>query len=103
MAFSFQKYGTFTGPSLSIEYRDNDNFSLDPFEGYFNLDDVSMVLANTTSTPQDYVYMHLNGSSTNIVTLERNSGNIPTFNINANVVNFSDDVFVEGDVDINGS
>ena len=102
MAFSFQKYGTFTGPSLSIDYRDNDDFSLDPFDGYFNLNDVSMVLANTTESPGDYVYMHLNGSSTNILTLERNTGNIPTFNINANIVNFSDDVLVEGDVDVNG-
>lgn len=102
MAFSFEKYGTFTGPSLNIDYRDNDDFSLDPFDGYFNLDDVSMVLANTTSTPQDYVYMHLNGSSTNILTLERNTGNIPTFNINANIVNFSDDVYVDKDLDVNG-
>lgn len=102
MAFSFQKYGTFTGPSLSIDYRDNDDFSLEPFEGYFNINDVSMVLANTTESPADYVYMHLNGFSTDIVTLERNAGNIPTFNINANVVNFSDDVLIENDLDVNG-
>lgn len=89
MAFSFRKYGTFTGPGVDIEYRDNDDFSLDPFEGYFNLDDVSMVLANTTASPADYVYMHLNGSSTSTVTLERNSGPIPTFNIEANTTNFS--------------
>jgi hypothetical protein len=92
MAFTFRKYGTFTGPGVDIEYRDNDDFSLDPFDGYFNLDDVSMVLANTTSSPADYVYMHLNGSSTATVTLERNSGPIPTFNVEANNTNFSGDV-----------
>ena len=40
MPFSFRKYGTFTGPGVDIEYRDNDDFSLDPFDGYFNLNDV---------------------------------------------------------------
>lgn len=93
MAFSFRKYGTFTGPGVDIEYRDNDDFSLDPFEGYFNLDDVSMVLANTTASPADYVYMHLNGSNTSTVTLERSSGPIPTFNVEANTTNFSGNVF----------
>jgi hypothetical protein len=103
MAFTFRRYGTFTGPGVDIDYRDNDDFSLDPFEGYFNLpDDVSMVLANTTDSPIDYVYMHLDGFNTNTVTLERNNGNIPTFNINANIVNFSDDVFVDKDLDVNG-
>lgn len=92
MAFSFRKYGTFTGPGVDIEYRDNDDFSLDPFEGYWNLDDVSMVLANTTDSPADYVYMHLNGSSTSTVTLERSSGPIPTFNIEANNTNFSGNI-----------
>jgi len=96
MAFTFRKYGTFTGPGVSVEYRDNDDFSLDSFDGYFNLDDVSMVLVNTSSSPADYVYMHLNGSSTAIVTLERSSGPIPTFNVEADNTNFN------GDVDING-
>lgn len=93
MAFTFRRYGTFTGPGTDIEYRDNDDFSLDPFEGYFNLDDVSMVLVNTTASPADYVYMHLNGSNTSTVTLERSIGPIPTFNVEANTTNFSGDVF----------
>lgn len=92
MAFTFSKYGTFTGPTVEIEYRDNDDFSVDPFDGYFNLDDVSMVLANTTSSPADYVYMHLNGSNTSNVTLERNTGPIPTFNVEADQTNFSGSV-----------
>ena len=89
MAFTFRKYGTFTGPGVDIEYRDNDDFSLDPFDGLFNLNDVSMVLVNTVESPADYVYMHLNGSSTATVPLERSSGPIPTFNVEADQTNFS--------------
>lgn len=96
MAYTFEKYGTFAGPGVNIDYRDNDDFSLDPFEGYFNLDDVSMVLVNRTVSPADYVYMHLNGTSTSVVTLERNSGPIPTFNVEANTANFSGNVNIVG-------
>jgi hypothetical protein len=96
MAFTFEKYGTFAGPGTPIEFRDNDDFSTDIFEGSFNLDDVSMVLANTTASPPDYVYMHLNGSSTSTVTLERSSGPIPNLNIEANTANFSGDVDIVG-------
>ncbi len=98
MAYTFEKYGTFTGPGVGVEYRDNDDFSVDPFEGYFNLNDVSMVLVNTIESPSDYVYMHLNGSSTSSVTLERSAGPIPTFNVEANQTNFSGDVDVVGTV-----
>jgi hypothetical protein len=98
MAYTFEKYGTFTGPGVSVEYRDNDDFSVDPFEGYFNLNDVSMVLVNTIESPSDYVYMHLNGSSTSSVTLERSAGPIPTFNVEADQTNFSGDVDVVGTV-----
>lgn len=98
MAFTFQKYGTFTGPSQDIEYRNNDDFSLEPFEGYWNIPDVSMVLVNTLVSPDDYVYMHLDGSSTSTVTLERNAGPIPTFNVEADTTNFSGDVEVIGTV-----
>ncbi len=86
---TFKNYGTFTGPGTNIEYRDNDDFSIEPFEGSFNLDDVSMVLVNTSDSPADYVYMHLNGSSTSTVTLERNTGPIPNFIVQANNTTFS--------------
>lgn len=96
MAFTFEKYGTFAGPGTPIEFRDNDDFSLESFEGSFTLNDVSMVLANTTVSPPDYVYMHLNGSNTSTVTLERATGPIPTFNVEANDTNFSGDVNITG-------
>jgi hypothetical protein len=101
MAFTFRRYGTFTGPGTDIEYRDNDDFSVDPFEGYFNLDDVSMVLVNTVESPADYVYMHLAGSSTSTVTLERSTGPIPTFNVESDQTNFSGDIDVVGTVTAN--
>jgi hypothetical protein len=103
MAFTFRRYGTFTGPGVDIEYRDNDDFSLDPFDGFFNLNDVSMVLVNTAESPADYVYMHLAGSSTSTVTLERNSGPIPTFNVEATTTNFSNDVNINNDLYIAGN
>ena len=103
MAYTFEKYGTFSGPAVNIEYRDNDDFSVEPFDGYFNLDDVSMLLVNTIESPADYVYMHLAGSSTSSVTLERSSGPIPTFNVEANQTNFSGDVEVGGDVEVVGT
>jgi hypothetical protein len=102
MAYTFKKYGTFTGPGTDIEYRDNDDFSVEPFDGYFNLNDVSMVLVNTSESPADYVYMHLNGSSTSTVTLERSTGPIPTFNVEANNSNFSGNVRADGEVRSNG-
>lgn len=98
MAYTFEKYGTFTGPGVNLDYRDNDDFSLDPFDGYFNLDDVSMLLVNTSISPADYVTLHLNGSSTSTLTLERSSGPIPTFNVQSSQTNFSGDVEVTGTV-----
>lgn len=98
----FGKYGTFTGPGIDRNFRDNDNFSLDKFSGYFNLDDVSMVLVNTAESPADYVYMHLSGTSTSTVTLERSTGPIPSFYVEANRTYFSGKVDVTGNVDIGG-
>lgn len=88
MAFQFEKYGTFAGPGTPFEYRDNDEFSFD--EGLeFNLNDVSMCLVRSIESPADYVYMHLNGTSTSTVTLERNTGPIPSFNVQADATTFS--------------
>jgi hypothetical protein len=90
MAFDFRNYGTFAGPGTPFDYRDNNDFDISSYEDpTFNLSDVSMCLVNTTSSPADYVYMHLNGTSTSTVTLERNTGPISTFNVEANNTNFS--------------
>lgn len=94
MAFTFEKYGTFTGPGTPFEYRDNDDFDVSSYDGSnFNLPDISVCLLNTIETPADYVYMHLNGTSTSVVTLERSIGNIPSFFVNANRSTFSGEVY----------
>ena len=103
MAFTFEKYGTFTGPGTPIEYRDNDDFSVEPFDGSFTLPDVSMVLANTTESPADYVYMHLAGSSTAIVTLERSTGPIPSFVVNSTLSTFSNNVDIGNNLYVAGN
>jgi hypothetical protein len=97
MAFNFQSYGTFAGPGTPFSYRDNDDFDVSGYsDDLFNLSDVSMVLVNRYESPADYVYLHLNGTSTSTVTLERSSGTIPNF-----IVNSANSVF-SGEVKSNG-
>lgn len=89
MAFTFQQYGTFTGTGTQVLLRDNDDFTNIFEDPTFNLTDVAMVLLNTQS---DYVYLHLNGSSTGNVTLEKNSGPIPSFEVKATNTTFTGSV-----------
>jgi hypothetical protein len=97
MAFTFEKYGTFTGPGTPFEYRDNDDFDVSSYdEKTFNLNDVSVCLVNTSESPPDYVYLHLNGTRTHTVTLERSKGNIPSFFVNARRSTFSGEVYSNG-------
>lgn len=93
MAFTFQKYGTFAGPGTDIEYRNNDDFSVEPFDGYFNIDDVSMLLVNRSKSPEDYAYLKLNGSNTAQVTLGRNSGQLSLFTIQSRYSVFNGEVY----------
>jgi hypothetical protein len=96
MAYTFQKYGTFTGPGVNFAFRDNDDFS-NIFDGGFNLSDVSMCLVNTDS-PSDYVYLHLAGTSTASVTLEASYGPIPSFTVNATNSYFSGNIIATGTI-----
>ena len=89
MAFSFQNYGTFSGPGAQYKYRENDDFTNIFEDPTFNLDDVSMVLL---STPSDYVYLHLDGTSTANVTLEKNVGKIAQFFVDATLSVFDGDI-----------
>lgn len=89
MSFSFQNYGTFSGPGAQYTFRENDDFTNIFEDPTFNLDDVSMVLL---STPSDYVYLHLDGTSTANVTLERNTGPIAQFYVDATLSVFNGDI-----------
>ena len=91
MPFSFRRSGSFTGPGFDLEYRDNDDFSPQIADATFP-NDVGFVLVNTLGSPDDYVYMHLAGTNTSNVTLERSSGPIATFNVDANSTIFSGNI-----------
>jgi hypothetical protein len=100
MAFSFQNYGTFSGPGAQYTFRQNDDFT-NIFEDLtFNLDDVSMVLL---STPSDYVYLHLDGTSTANVTLERSTGPITQFFVDATTSYFNGSVTIDLNLNVLGS
>jgi hypothetical protein len=100
MAFSFQNYGTFSGPGAQYKFRQNDDFTNIFEDPTFNLDDVSMVLL---STPSDYVYLHLDGTSTANVTLERNTGPITQFFVDATTSYFNGSVSIDQNLNVLGS
>jgi hypothetical protein len=93
--FDFGKYGTFSGPGIPTSYTFDDSepnwWKLNDFGADFNLNDVAMVLLNTKS---DYVYLKLNGSSTNTVTLGKSIDKIHTFNVDAQTTNFNGNINV---------
>ena len=100
MAFSFQNYGTFSGPGTQYKFRQNDDFTNVFEDPTFNLDDVSMVLL---STPSDYVYLHLDGTSTANVTLEKNVGKIAQFFVDATDSVFNGSVSIDLNLNVLGS
>ena len=100
MAFSFQNYGTFSGPGAQYTFRQNDDFTNIFEDPTFNLDDVSMVLL---STPSDYVYLHLDGTSTANVTLEKNVGKISQFFVDATTSYFNGNVTIDQNLNVLGS
>jgi len=100
MAFSFQNYGTFSGPGAQYTFRQNDDFTNIFEDPTFNLDDVSMVLL---STPSDYVYLHLDGTSTANVTLERSTGPITQFFVDATTSYFNGSVTIDLNLNVLGS
>ena len=100
MAFSFREYGTFSGPGAQYKFRQDDDFTNIFEDPTFNLDDVSMVLL---STPSDYVYLHLDGTSTANVTLERSTGPITQFFVDATTSYFNGSVTIDLNLNVLGS
>ena len=100
MAFSFREYGTFSGPGAQYKFRQDDDFTNIFEDPTFNLDDVSMVLL---STPSDYVYLHLDGTSTANVTLEKNVGKISQFFVDATTSYFNGSVTIDLNLNVLGS
>ena len=100
MTFSFREYGTFSGPGAQYTFRQNDDFTNIFEDPTFNLDDVSMVLL---STPSDYVYLHLDGTSTANVTLEKNVGKISQFFVDATTSYFNGNVTIDQNLNVLGS
>jgi hypothetical protein len=111
--FKFEKYGTFTGPAASYEYNDEEPqwWQTVPTDVSFKLSDIGIIFFNNQA---DYAYFHLYGTSTSLVTLEKNSGDLP--NLLANIQNTvfngkiivndkvvcNDDIVASGNVLCNG-
>lgn len=100
-SINFGKSGSFTGPGYDFDYRDDDDFSNRVANLRFPTD-VGMILVNTLASPDDYVYLHLNGSNTSTVTLDRSFGNISTFNVQSSNTNFNGNARALGEVTSNG-
>jgi hypothetical protein len=99
--FNFSSYGTFTGPGSGYRFDNTEpNWYNIPTESGFALNDVAMVLINNTS---DYVYLHLNGTNTDSITLEKNTGQISTFNVDVILTTFTGSVRVDVDLGVTGT
>lgn len=106
-AFQYKNYATFTGP-LST---DETAYSYDTIskEGVWPTDlaiDTSFKLTDIGALfyrdKFDYAYFHLYGTSTSLVTLEKNIGDLPQFNANIKNTAFNGNVWANGNVIVNG-
>jgi len=89
MGFKYKDFGTFTGPlnktgDYFYEKVSEEGFWHEdlPEDLTFKLSDIGVVFYKEQS---DYAYFHLYGTSTSLVTLEKNSGDLP--NLIANIQN----------------
>jgi len=107
MAFTFKHYGTFTGPNSFDGDYDYDALSREgfwwndlPIDNTFKIRDLGVLFFNN---PSDYLGFYLNGVSTSLVTMTRNTSNIPTFIAQIDDTIFNGNIFANGEVVVNGS
>jgi len=85
MSFTFENYGTFTGPGTPFEFRDNNDFSTDTYGGSFNLNLIAMTLVKTSDSPADYAYIALDGGATSALVASNSSG-VVNFRATGNLI-----------------
>lgn len=107
MPFTFRNYGTFTGPNSIIGDYDYDASSAEgfwwqdlPIDTSFKLTDLAVVFFRDRF---DYLGFYLYGVNTNLVTLAKNTGNIPVFVGNMDNSIFNGNVYVNGQTVVNGN
>jgi hypothetical protein len=106
-SFQYRNYATFTGPLSDDETAYS--YDLDSKEGTWPTDlaiDTSFKLTDIGAlfykNKFDYAYFHLYGTSTSLITLEKNIGDLPQFNANIKNSVFNGSVWANGNVIVNG-
>lgn len=97
MSFTFENYGTFTGPGTPFQFRDNNDFSTDSYGGSFNLNLIAAVLVKSSDSPADYAYIALDGNSTSTMIASNSSGSVD-FKSSGKLIAVSDIQSLGGDV-----
>ena len=106
-AFQYRNYATFTGPlsddETAYSYESNSKEGTWPtdivIDTSFKLTDIGALFYRDKF---DYAYFHLYGTSTSLITLEKNIGDLPQFNANIKNSVFNGSVWANGNVIVNG-
>ena len=106
LPFRFENFGTFAGPQNSSTNYDYDKMSIDgtwtesvPGDYAFKNVDLGAYLYNNET---NYVGFHCDGVSTAQMYLQHSAGNIPIFNVLADVTNVTGNVNVVGNITATG-
>ena len=106
LPFRFENFGTFAGPQNSSTNYDYDKMSIEgtwtesvPGDYAFKNVDLGAYLYNNET---NYVGFHCDGVSTAQMYLQHSAGNIPIFNVLADVTNVTGNVNVVGNITATG-
>ena len=114
LPFRFENFGTFAGPQFSSTNFDYEKLSIEgewpesvPGDSYaFTNEDLGAYLYNNRT---NYVGFHCDGVSTAHMYLQHSAGNIPIFDIKADItnvlgiINAARDIFARGDITCSGA